>query len=94
MHGRLKYSRMSRQAISSRALPRWHSSTMTRSKKLGSKLPEQALPAFVFGQGLVEGEVHLPALGQLTVPTLWRASPKAAKMPSLGWSTRMLRSAR
>ena len=28
-----KYSRISRQLLSSRALPRWHSSTMMRSKK-------------------------------------------------------------
>ena len=31
----LKYSRISRQLLSSLALPRWHSSTMIRSKKSG-----------------------------------------------------------
>ncbi|MBR4372277.1 MAG: hypothetical protein IKS92_14600 [Victivallales bacterium] len=37
----LKYSRILRQLLSSFAEPRWHSSTMTRSKKSGLKSSEK-----------------------------------------------------
>ena len=49
-----KYSRISRQAESSAALPRWHSSMTIRSKKSGRELPEQLLALLRPGDGLVQ----------------------------------------
>ena len=54
-----KWSRISRQAESSAALPRWHSSITIRSKKSGRELPEQLLPLLGPGDRLVEAEVDL-----------------------------------
>ena len=51
--------------LSSRALPRWHSSTMMRSKKSGRILLEQTRPALILGDGLIDGEIHFAAFDDL-----------------------------
>ena len=54
-----KYSRISRQAESSAALPRWHSSMTIRSKKPGGELAEELLALLGAGDGLVVAQIDL-----------------------------------
>ena len=89
-----KYSRISRQLLSSRALPRWHSSTMIRSKKSRRIFPVQARPVLVLGDCLVDGEVHLAAFDRPRRLDLVARVAERREVLSFGSSTRMLRSAR
>ena len=57
-------------------------------------LAVEAGPVFVLGDGLVDGEVHLPALLAMPFSIFQRASPNGVNVLSLGSSIRMLRSAR
>ncbi len=58
-----KYSRTSRQAESSAALPRWHSSTTIRSKKSRRELLVDVLrSSSVPDDGLVERQIDLEGL--------------------------------
>ena len=54
-----KYSRISRHAESSAALPRWHSSMTIRSKKSRRELVVELLPFLRAGDRLIEAEVDL-----------------------------------
>ena len=69
--------------LSSRALPRWHSSTMIRSKKSGGKDSEQAEPPLVLGDGLVDREVHLAAFDDLAALDLVASIPEGGEHPVL-----------
>src|SRR5712692_4665209 len=55
---------MTHHALSSRALPRWHSSTITRSKNQLETLGETFAP-LVFGKSLIDSEVHFSAFDDL-----------------------------
>ena len=48
-------------------------------EEVGRVLAEQAGAALVLGDRLVDGEVHLPALDDLAVSILWRASPNGGE---------------
>src|SRR5215469_18600172 len=63
----LKYSSTSRHAESSAALPRWHSSTTMRSKKVTRELAVDLLPFLDTSNSLVERQVHLVVLLYLTI---------------------------
>src|ERR1039457_3223391 len=60
-----KYSRISRQLLSSRALPRWHSSTIIKIEEIPRELLEKPGPLLVPRDRLVRGKIHLPALERL-----------------------------
>ena len=63
-----KYSRISRQAESSAALPRWHSSITIRSKKPGENSRIELLPFLRAGDRLIEAEIDL--VGGVDAPLL------------------------
>src|SRR5262249_42508783 len=54
-----KYSRISRQAESSAALPRWHSSITIRVEEAGGALAGQLLPLLRAGDRLIEAGIDL-----------------------------------
>src|ERR1022692_3775571 len=54
-----KYSRISRHAESSAALPRWHSSITIKSKKPGENFAEQLLVLLRPGDCLIEAKINL-----------------------------------